>query len=72
MAIDRKHLGRRYGPYAFAVGLEHVRDFASATGGGTLSYQWRKNGVNMANGTFSGRATVSGATTTARAAPAIG
>ena len=37
----------------------------SATGGGTLAYQWRKNGVNTANGTFSGRATVSGATTTA-------
>ena len=37
----------------------------SATGGGTLAYQWRKNSTNLANGTFSGRATVSGATTTA-------
>jgi hypothetical protein len=37
----------------------------SATGGGTLVYQWRKNSTNLANGTFSGRATVSGATTTA-------
>jgi hypothetical protein len=37
----------------------------SATGGGTLLYQWRKNTTNLANGTFSGRATVSGATTTA-------
>ena len=36
----------------------------SATGGGILFYQWRKNGTNLANGTFSGRATVSGATTT--------
>lgn len=36
----------------------------SATGGGTLFYQWRKNSTNLANGTFSGRATVSGATTT--------
>ena len=37
----------------------------SATGGGTLAYQWRKNSTNLTNGTFSGRATVSGATTTA-------
>ena len=34
MAIDRKHLGRKYGPYRFEVGLEHVKDFAAATGGG--------------------------------------
>jgi acyl dehydratase len=32
--IDRKHLGRRYGPYRFTVGVEHVRDFVAATGGG--------------------------------------
>lgn len=34
MAIDRKHLGRRYGPYVFTVGLEQVKDFVAATGGG--------------------------------------
>lgn len=34
MSIDRKHLGRRYGPYRFTVGIEHVRDFVAATGGG--------------------------------------
>ncbi len=34
MAIDRKHLGRRYGPFVFTVGLQHVKDFAAATGGG--------------------------------------
>jgi acyl dehydratase len=34
MALDRKHLGRRYGPYRFTVGLEHVRDFVAATGMG--------------------------------------
>lgn len=34
MAIDRAHLGRRYGPYRFDVGPEHLRDFAAATGGG--------------------------------------
>jgi acyl dehydratase len=32
--IDRTHLGRRYGPYLFTVGIEHVKDFAAATGGG--------------------------------------
>lgn len=34
MAIDRKHLGKRYGPFIFGVGLQHVKDFAAATGGG--------------------------------------
>lgn len=34
MPIDRRHLGRRYGPYTFTVGLQHVRDFVAATGGG--------------------------------------
>jgi acyl dehydratase len=34
MPIDRKHLGRRYGPYVFTVGVEHLRDFVCATGGG--------------------------------------
>lgn len=34
MPIDRKHLGRRYGPFVFTVGLEHVKDFAAAIGGG--------------------------------------
>ncbi len=34
MPIDRKHLGRRYGPYVFTVGLEHLRSFVAATGGG--------------------------------------
>jgi acyl dehydratase len=34
VGIDRKHLGRRYGPYRFVVGLEHLRDFVAAVGGG--------------------------------------
>ncbi|HEX9051455.1 MAG TPA: MaoC family dehydratase N-terminal domain-containing protein [Anaeromyxobacter sp.] len=34
MPIDHRHLGRRYGPYAFGVGLQQVKDFAAATGGG--------------------------------------
>jgi acyl dehydratase len=32
--IDRRHLGRRYGPYAFEVGVERIRDFVAAVGGG--------------------------------------
>ncbi|HZZ86545.1 MAG TPA: MaoC family dehydratase N-terminal domain-containing protein [Anaeromyxobacteraceae bacterium] len=34
MPIDRRHLGRRYGPYRYAVGLEKLRDFAVAVAGG--------------------------------------
>lgn len=34
MGIDPRHLGRRYGPYRFTVGLEHLRDFVAATGMG--------------------------------------
>lgn len=34
----------------------------SASGADTLVYQWAKNTTNLANGTFSGRATISGAT----------
>ena len=34
MPIDRSHLGRRYGPYRFTVGVEHLRDFVAATGMG--------------------------------------
>jgi acyl dehydratase len=32
--IDRKHLGRRYGPYRYVVGLEEIRDFARVLVGG--------------------------------------
>jgi len=32
--IDARHLGRRYGPYRFEVGLERIRDFVAAVGGG--------------------------------------
>ena len=34
MPIDARHLGRRYGPYRFEVGLERIRDFVAAVGGG--------------------------------------
>ncbi len=34
MPVDRAHLGRRYGPFTFSVGPEHVRSFVAAVGGG--------------------------------------
>lgn len=34
MSIDRKHLGRRYGPFEFQVSVEQIRDFVAAVGGG--------------------------------------
>jgi acyl dehydratase len=34
VTVDRAHLGRRYGPYTFEVGREHVRSFVAAVGGG--------------------------------------
>ena len=34
MPIDRRHLGRRYGPYRFEVGRESILDFLAATSGG--------------------------------------
>ncbi len=35
MAIDKKHLGRKYGPYQFTVGAEEIGEFARAISGGT-------------------------------------
>ncbi len=32
--IDPAHVGRRYGPYRYAVGLEEIRDFALTVAGG--------------------------------------
>jgi acyl dehydratase len=34
MPIDPKHVGRRYGPFSYPVGLESIRNFASAVSGG--------------------------------------
>jgi len=33
VSVDRRHLGRRYGPYRFEAGRESILDFAAATGG---------------------------------------
>jgi acyl dehydratase len=43
MAIDPAHLGRRYGPYVFHVGREHVRDFATVVGGGVPGHVFGGN-----------------------------
>jgi len=37
MAIDPKHVGRSYGPFKYIVGLEKMREFAYAVGGGVPS-----------------------------------
>jgi acyl dehydratase len=37
MAIDPKHIGRKYGPFNYAVGLEKMREFAYAVTGGVPS-----------------------------------
>jgi acyl dehydratase len=34
MALDRKHVGRAYGPYRYVLGLEKMREFAYAISGG--------------------------------------
>jgi acyl dehydratase len=34
MSVDQENVGRRYGPYRFEVGREHLRDFVAATGMG--------------------------------------
>ena len=32
--IDPRHVGRRYGPFRYVVGLEEIRDFAVTLAGG--------------------------------------
>jgi len=34
MPIDRKFIGRQYGPYTYQIGLEKIREFAYAVAGG--------------------------------------
>ena len=38
MAVDSKHIGRTYGPYTYQLGLEKMREFAYAVGGGVPSH----------------------------------
>jgi hypothetical protein len=37
MALDRKYIGRTYGPFPYQVGLEKMREFAFAVSGGIPS-----------------------------------
>jgi acyl dehydratase len=34
VSIDPKHVGRTYGPFTYEIGLEKLREFAFAVGGG--------------------------------------
>ena len=34
MATNPKHIGKKYGPFTYAVGLEKMREFAYAISGG--------------------------------------
>lgn len=34
MPVDPRHVGRRYGPFTYPVGLESIRGFAAAVSGG--------------------------------------
>lgn len=33
MALDKRHIGRRYGPFVYEAGVEKMRDYAWAVGG---------------------------------------
>jgi len=35
--LDRKHIGKRYGPYRYEVGVEKVKEFVFAVAGGVPS-----------------------------------
>ena len=37
MAIDPKYVGKKYGPFTYTCGLEKMREFAYAVGGGVPS-----------------------------------
>jgi acyl dehydratase len=40
MAIDKKFIGRKYGPTTYEVGVEKLREFAYAISGGVPSHGW--------------------------------
>lgn len=45
MAIDKKFVGREYGPFEFEAGLEKMREFAFAIGGGVPSTGFSARGA---------------------------
>jgi acyl dehydratase len=34
MALDKRHIGKTYGPFTYTLGVEKMREFALAVGGG--------------------------------------
>lgn len=45
MAIDKRFVGREYGPFEFEAGLEKMREFAYAIGGGVPSTGFSARGA---------------------------
>ncbi len=48
MPIDKKHIGKTYGPYRYEAGFEKMKEFAFAVGGGVpaIGYASPPEGVN--------------------------
>jgi len=44
MALDRRFIGREYGPFVYEAGLEKMREFAFAVGGGVPSTGYSAKG----------------------------
>ena len=44
MAIDPRHVGRRYGPFRNTICAEHIRAFTIAVSGGVPGYSWTAQG----------------------------
>jgi hypothetical protein len=40
MALDKKFIGKKYGPTTYEVGVEKLREFAYAISGGVPSHGW--------------------------------
>jgi acyl dehydratase len=45
MPLDKKFIGRRYGPFVYEAGLEKMREFAYAVGGGVPSTGFSARGA---------------------------
>jgi hypothetical protein len=45
MAIDKKHIGRTYGPTVYEIGAEKLREFSYAVGGGIPSMGFSGKGA---------------------------
>lgn len=45
MALDKKHIGKSYGPFTYEAGREKLREFAYAVGGGIPSMSFAGGGA---------------------------